>query len=57
MTVYTVGWVDLRLFENFDMLAVLIDSLKWQCHEIFWHFFYETNLPAWPMVNRPKWFC
>ena len=31
-------------------------DLKWQCHEIFWHFFHESNLPR-PLLNRLKWFC
>ena len=27
-------------------------SLKWQCHEIFWHFFL---FPPGPLINRLKW--
>ena len=30
--------------------------LKWQCHDIFWHFlFYQSN-PSGPLINRLKWF-
>ena len=29
--------------------------LKWQCHEIYWHFFHEKNPPG-PLINNVKWF-
>ena len=33
-------------------------SLKWQCHEICWNFFPDSNPPG-PLIviNRLKWFC
>ena len=30
--------------------------LKWQCHEIFWHFLFHYANPSGPLINRFKWF-
>ena len=34
----------------------LVIPLKWQCHEIFWHFLFHESNPYGPLINRLKWF-
>ena len=41
-----------KLFPHFFTCKSL--NLKWQCHEIFCIFFYETNPPR-TLINRLKW--
>ena len=36
---------------------ILTVVLKWQCHEMYWHFLFNESTPSGPLINRLKWFC
>ena len=36
---------------------ILTVVLKWQCHEMYWHFLFHESTPSGPLINRLKWFC